>query len=152
MAELSEAFKCIKFKSPNISYLEYFFTQRNLKEEHEFLDVNMNRQNKQVNIIYNFLVISIPNNELKNIANKIDVYIFGDEGFCYKGTIISYIGELPNFTIPVKGDKKLFVHLIYSELNKENEFKEYIRFIDVPKRFQSSETDNSTNNKLKNDS
>jgi hypothetical protein len=49
--------------------------------------------------------------------------------------------------IPVKGDKKLFIHLIYKEKNKESENKEYICFIEVPKRFQFVE--NSTN-KLKN--
>lgn len=149
MAALSEAFNGINFEIKNFQQIDYFFTQRNMKEDHEFLDQNMNRKNKQVNIIYNFLAVSIPQTELKeDIHSTIEADIFGDTGYHFKGSIITLKGCSPNFIIPLKTDKKLFVHLIYNESNNENK-KEYVCFIDVPKRFQS--VDNSTN-KLKNES
>lgn len=154
MTELSQAFGTINFETKNFQNIEYFFTQRNLKEEHEFLDQNFNRKNKQVNIVYNFLAISIPNYELGEGNNSsIDAEIFGDNGYHYNGTFITAIGNTPNFMVPLKGDKKIFVHLSYKEYNKEtlkeSPKKEFICFIEVPKRFQS--VDNSLN-KLKNES
>jgi len=150
MADLNEAFNTIKFEQKQFHTIDYFFTQRNLKEDHEFLDHNLNRKNKQINIQYNFLAISIPQYNLENNnISTIEADIFGDNGYQYKGKIISQKGLTPNFMIPLKGDKKLFVHLNYIELNKENEQKEYVCFIEVPKRFQSVETISS---KLKNES
>ena len=163
MADLNEAFNTMKFETKNFHSIEYFFTQRNLKEDHEFLDQNMNRKNKLINIQYNFLAISIPHYDLQDgMCSKIKANIFGDNGYHYNGKIISYQGCTPNFMIPLKGDKKLFVHLIY-EQSKENddnnknskdflsnEYKEFICFIEVPKRFQSIEN-TSVTNKLKSD-
>lgn len=151
MADLSEAYNTtIKFDQKQFHSIDYFFTQRNLKEEHEFLDQNMNRKNKQINIQYNFLAISIPQYELQDgITTTVEADIFGDIGYHYKGKIVSVCGTTPNFMIPLKGDKKLFVHLVYKESNKENAQKEFTCFIDVPKRFQSID---SSNNKLKTES
>lgn len=150
MADLNEAFNTIKFEHKQFNSIDYFFTQRNLKEDHEFLDQNMNRKNKQINIQYNFLAISIPQYDLQNnIISTIEADIFGDNGYHYKGKIISQRGLTPNFMIPLKGDKKLFVHLNYMESNKETENKEFICFIEVPKRFQSVDL---LSTKLKNES
>jgi len=150
MADLNEAFNTMKFEQKQFHTIDYFFTQRNLKEDHEFLDQNMNRKNKLINIQYNFLAISIPQHDLQDgITSIIEADIFGDNGYHYKGKIISQRGLTPNFMIPLKGDKKLFVHLIYSESNKENEHKEFTCFIEVPKRFQSIDV---TSSKLKNES
>jgi hypothetical protein len=44
----------------------------------------------------------------------------------------------------------IFVHLIYKDSNKENEQKEFICFIEVPKRFQSSS--DALPQKIKNES
>ena len=121
MADLCEAFNTMKFEQKQFYSIDYFFTQRNLKEDHEFLDQNMNRKNKQLNIQYNFLAISIPQYDLSDDSSStIEADIFGDNGYHYKGKITSYKGLTPNFMIPLKGDKKLFVHLIYKELNKKN--------------------------------
>lgn len=149
MAELSEAFNSIKFETKNFHSIDYFFTQRNLKEEHEYFDQNLNRKNRQVNMLYNFLAISIPQCDLVE-DNKfiIDIDIFGDLGYHYKGKIITIQGASPSFMIPIKGDKKLFVHLIYKETDKESGIKECVCFIEVPKRFQSID---SIGNKLKNE-
>ena len=149
MAELSEAFNTMKFEQKQFHSIDYFFTQRNLKEDHEFLDQNMNRKNKQINIQYNFLAISIPQYDLQDgMISTINADIFGDNGYHYKGQLISQLGLTPNFMIPLKGDKKLFVHLIYSE-SKENQHKEFTCFIEVPKRFQ---TVDALATKLKNES
>jgi hypothetical protein len=151
MAELSEAFNTIKFEQKNFHSIDYFFTQRNLKEDHEFLDQHLNRKNKQVNIQYNFLAINIPQYNLTEGTHSIiEADIYGDNGYQYKGTIMSYKGFTPNFMIPLKGDKKLFVHLVYKDSNKENEQKEFICFIEVPKRFQSSS--DALPQKIKNES
>ena len=150
MADLNEAFNTMKFEQKQFHSIDYFFTQRNLKEDHEFLDQNMNRKNKLINIQYNFLAISIPQHELQEgMISTIEADIFGDNGYYYKGKIISQKGLTPNFMIPLKGDKKLFVHLIYSESNKESENKDFTCFIEVPKRFQNSE---QLSTKLKNES
>lgn len=141
MAELSEAFNCFNTINKEYHNIDYFFTQRNMKENHEYIDKNMNRKNKKVSIIYNFLAINIPiNNEKNNFI--IEIEIFGDSGYHYKGNITSYNNIIPSIMIPLKGDKKIFIHSEYRELNstdKENisEHKHYMCFIDVPKRFQS---------------
>lgn len=150
MADINEAFSTMTLEQKQFCTIDYFFTQRNLKEDHEFLDQHMNRKNKQINIQYNFLAISIPQQNLHEGINSIvEADIFGDNGYHYKGKIISQMGLTPNFMIPLKGDKKLFVHLIYSESNKENDHKEFTCFIEVPKRFQLVENISS---KLKTES
>ncbi len=135
MAELSEAFNCFNTIEKQYQNIDYFFTQRNMKENHEYLDKNMNRKNKKISIIYNFLAINIPTyNEKNNFM--IDIEIFGDSGYHYKGTISSFNNIVPNVMIPLKGDKKIFVHGECKESTLENN-KHYMCFIDVPKRFQS---------------
>jgi hypothetical protein len=142
MAELSEAFNCYNSNEKYYYNIDYFFTQRNMKENHEYIDKNMNRKNKKVSIIYNFLAINIPiNNEKNNFT--IEIEIFGDSGYYYKGSISSFNNIVPNFMIPLKGDKKIFIHAEYKNNNSENN-KNYMCFIDVPKRFQS--IDDNLNN------
>ncbi len=143
MTELGEAFNVFKFQQKNINNIDYFFTQRNLKENHEYLDQNMNRKNKQVNIIYNFVALSIPYPNISDNTNiNFDLEIFGDSGYHYKGIFTSYQGNIPSFLIPLKGDKKIFAHIQYNE--SENNLKDFVGFIEVPKRFQSIDI-NSTN-------
>lgn len=143
MAELSEAFNCFNTLEKQYHNIDYFFTQRNMKENHEYLDKNMNRKNKKISIIYNFLAINIPTyNEKNNFI--IDIEIFGDSGYHYKGSISSFNNIVPNVMIPLKGDKKIFIHGECKDSciednknsNVENN-KHYMCFIDVPKRFQS---------------
>ncbi len=143
MANLLEAYD-IKFETKIFKEIDYFFTQRNLKEEHEFLDKNMNRINKQINIIHNFIAINIPLNEyIDKNSVTIEADIFGDNGYRFKGNIITNQGYSPGIIMPLRGDKKLFVHL-----NVKDHDKNYICFIEVPKRYQSVD---NTLNTLKND-
>ena len=134
MAELSEAFNCFNTVEKQYQNIDYFFTQRNMKENHEYLDKNMNRKNKKISIIYNFLAINIPiYNEKNNFI--IDIEIFGDSGYHYKGTINSFNHIVPNMMIPLKGDKKIFIHGECKEIKESNleNNKHYMCFIDVPK-------------------
>jgi len=140
MADITEAFNTLKFQKKTFQNIDYFFTQRNLTEDHEYLDKNMNRKTKKVKVVHNFLAISIPT--INTNSPGFDIEIFGDEGYHYKGTITSFQGIVPNFMIPIKGDKKLFVHINYKiiETNNNSEsqsgIKKFVNFIEVPKRFQ----------------
>jgi hypothetical protein len=137
MADINEAFNCFNTINKNYQNIDYFFTQRNMKENHEYLDKNMNRKNKKVSIVYNFLAINIPfNDEKKEFI--INIEIFGDSGYHYKGKINSYNTIVPSFMIPLKGDKKVFVHAECRDIDDDKSInKHYMCFIDVPKRFQS---------------
>jgi hypothetical protein len=151
MAYLTEAFNGLDFQYKNIKNIDYFFTQRNMKENQEFLDKHMNRKYKKINITYNYLALNIPNNNTKCF----EIIIFGDTGYQYKGTITSFQGNIPNLMFPIKGDKKIFVHIQFNENNENNEnneHKDYVCFIDVPKRYQSIDINlDNNNNNLKQD-
>lgn len=187
MADLDEAFDILKFQHKPFSNIDYFFTQRTVMEEMEYIDKNMNRQFKKQKVTYNFLALNIPlklanlaqmsfiNNEQYNSDNILsenlpnensishdpasidtriskqiniesdinpigfDIEIFGDEGYYYKGTIVSHTGIIPNFMIPIHGDKKIFVNINYKFINNNKHiYKKYISFIEVPKRFQNN--------------
>lgn len=153
MAEISEAFGTLKFQKKSFQTIDYFFTQRTLNEEHEFFDKNMNRQTKKVKVVHNFLALNIPtivtsSNHNGNIVEKplgFDIEIHGDEGYHYQGTITSYQGVIPNFMVPIKGDRKLFVNINYKftdTLDNSNSSKKFVNFIEVPKRFQLTDGNN----------
>lgn len=170
MADLGEAFNSFKQTTRPFQTIDYFFTQRSLTEDQEFLDKNMTRQIKKIKVTHNFLALSIPTVILNEglTDNKqeysekplgFDIEIYGDDGYSYKGTITSYQGVIPNFMIPIKSDKKLFVNISYKYTNNDgsnNSYtKKYINFIEVPKRFQTgeeteaSETDTPNKSKKK---
>lgn len=164
MADLIEAFNTLKSQKKPFQNIDYFFTQRTLTEEHEYIDKHMNRKAKKVKVTHNFLALNIPtivtttNSNGQTIEKPLgfDIEIYGDEGYHYKGTITSYQGIIPNFMIPIKGDKKLFVNINYkvSDLNENTSNRKYVNFIEVPKRFQIIDENDShlTTNNKKNDS
>ena len=144
MTDLGEAFNVTLLNKKPFQNLDYFFTQRTLNEEQEYFDKNMNRMFKKIKVTNNFLALNIPTFLLtpEHVPNKplgFDIEIFGDEGYHYKGTITSYEGTIPNFMIPIKNDKKLFVNINYKSTDTQNNtiVKTYVNFIEVPKRFQS---------------
>lgn len=161
MADLTEAYDILKKSDKNFKTIDYFFLQRTLTEEQEFFDKNMNRQIKKVKVTHNFLALNIPtisniiNDNLQNTKSAVfDIEIYGDEGYHYKGTITSYKGNIPNFMIPIKGDKKLFIHVNHNliDSNKNPISTNYVNFIEVPKRHQSIDNDeNLQNSKLVNE-
>jgi hypothetical protein len=146
MADLGEAFNSLKFYKKSFQNIDYFFTQRTMTEDHEYIDKNMNRAIKKIKVSYNFLALNIPTiittttDNGQNVEKPMgfDIEIFGDEGYHYKGTITSYQGVIPNFMVPIKGDKKLFVNINYqfTDTNNNTSFKKFVNFIEVPKRFQ----------------
>jgi hypothetical protein len=146
MADLGEAFNTLKFQKKQFQNIDYFFTQRNLTEDQEYIDKNMNRKTKKVKVNLNFLALNIPtiittvntDGQHQDKMLGFDVEIFGDEGYHYKGSITSYQGVVPSLLIQIKNDKKLFVHVNY-KLNDDNnnlQSKKFVNFIEVPKRFQ----------------
>jgi hypothetical protein len=144
MADLGEAFNSLKFQKKLFQNIDYFFTQRTLIEENDYFDKNMNRKIKKTKVTYNFLALNIPINSISDFNKdsnlSFEIEIFGDEGYHYKGTLTSYSGFVPNFMIPIKGDKKIFINISYNLSNDNNQnnnsCKKFISFIEVPKRFQ----------------
>jgi hypothetical protein len=61
---------------------------------------------------------------------------------------------MPNFMIMIKEDKKIFVNVIYKykESNGNIFTKDFVNFIEVPKRFQldNKVTDDKTDSQLGN--
>jgi len=149
MADLGEAFNTLKSSKSTFQTLDYFFTQRTLNENQDYIDKNLKRLNKKIKITHNFLALNIPTN-ISTISQSgqnidkpfaFDIKIFGDKGYHYEGTISSFEGVIPNFMIQVKEDKKIFVNIVYKFKDSTNNIliKEFINFIEVPKRFQETE-------------
>jgi hypothetical protein len=164
MADLGEAFNTLKFQKKPFQNIDYFFTQRTMTEEHDYIDKHMNRKNKKVKVTHNFLALNIPiivttiTNNGQTIEKPLgfDIEIYGDEGYHYKGSITSYQGTIPNFMIPIKGDKKLFININYKFTdNTDNNanIRKFVNFIEVPKRFQNIDENDSniSNGNKKND-
>jgi hypothetical protein len=153
MADLGEAFNTLKFYKKPFQNIDFFFTQRELTEDHEFIDKNMNRKTRKVKVKHNFLALNIPtivtttteNGQSIDKPMGFDIEIYGDEGYHYKGTITSYQGIIPNFMVPIKADKKLFVNIHYKFVDSNNNSlsKKFVNFIEVPKRFQSCDDNDS---------
>ena len=61
MAYLGEAFNTFESQDKFFQNIDYFFTQRQMIEESEIIDKNMNRVSKKKKVIYNFLAINIQN-------------------------------------------------------------------------------------------
>ena len=116
--------------------IDYFFTQRKVNEFNDVLDEKtLERKTQKVCSVYNFLAINLPTHLFKNSHNLfIDVEIWGDNMFNFKGTINKQDGEIPHIMIKLKEDKNIFVKLIFKE--NEKILKTYISFIPVTKRFQ----------------
>lgn len=153
MADLGEAFNTLKFKKKPFQNIDYFFTQRTMTEEHEYIDKHMNRKNKKVKVTHNFLALNIPtivstvNSNGQTVEKPLgfDIEIYGDEGYNYKGSITSYLGTIPNFMIPIKGDKKLFININYkfTDVAENTNVRKFVNFIEVPKRFQNIDENDS---------
>jgi hypothetical protein len=124
--------------------IDYFFTQRKVSEHIDTLDEKtLERKTQKVCNVYNFLAINFPTHLFKNNHNLvIDIEIWGDNMYNFKGTIKKQEGEMPHMMIKLKEDKQIFVKIIFREDDKI--LKTYISFIPVTKRFQHV-NDNHTN-------
>lgn len=123
--------------------IDYFFTQRKVNEYVDILDEKtLDRKKQKICNLFNFLAINLPTHLFKNNHNLIiDIEIWGDNMYNFKGTINKQEGEIPHIMIKLKEDKQIFVKLIFKEDDKI--LKTYISFIPVTKRFQHI-NDNNT--------
>ena len=147
MASIEEAFNA-KFESSinklnnHSDVIDHFFTQRKVTEYEEFIDKNMNRKKKKKEFIYNFIAITIPHYHYVDSKEvNIEMKIWGDEGFKYMGESVSREGLIPSLLLKLSNDKQLFVNLkVLSSKAEEVEEKEYVTFINIPKRYQIEPT------------
>lgn len=123
------------------SNIDYFFTQRRVIEYDEYLDEKtLERKKKKKNVTYNFLALNFPNNQFKNNSNIIiDIEIWGDEKYNYKGYLCNKSGDIPHLLLKLNNDKQLFIKLVYKE--NEKILKTFTTFIPITKRYQISPED-----------
>nr|QFG74291.1 MAG: hypothetical protein [Megaviridae environmental sample] len=118
--------------------IDYFFTQRKVTETIEELNDKLERIKKKVTSVYNFLAINFPVDKIikkLNINNQninIEIEIWGDKEYHFKGSINTLSGDIPNLLIRLKNDTQIFVKIILSDQN-------YISFIPINKRYQSGD-------------
>jgi uncharacterized UBP type Zn finger protein len=116
--------------------IDYFFTQRKVTEYIEIIDEKtLERKKKKIKTVSNFLAINMPTHIFKNYTSLIiDIEIWGDNMFNFKGSIIKYDGEVPQFMIKLKEDKNIFLKLMFKDNDKLQ--KTFITFIPITKRYQ----------------
>lgn len=116
--------------------IDYFFTQRKVVETSEYVDKStLERKNKKETITHNFLAINFP--ILKEDYDIIKIEIWGDKGYIYEGEIKTSKGNCPNIMLKLNDDTEIFVKLTYYK--NSDDFKIYIHFINVLKRYQKNQ-------------
>lgn len=125
------------------STIDYFFTQRKVNDVEDYIDEKtLERKKTKICHIYNFLAINFPVAYFKNYNSlSVDVEIWGDMMFHYKGTILKQEGELPHMLVKLKEDKNIFIKLTFKDGDKLN--KTFISFIPVNKRYQHTNASDS---------
>ena len=130
--------------------IDYFFTQRKITEYEEIIEPKtLERKKQKWNRTYNFLAINFPLIPYKNLQNlSIDIEIWGDEMYNFKGTLTKNDGDMPHLLIKLKEDKTIFVKLILK--TDDTVCKTFITFIPIIKRYQMvpdalCEIDNNNN-------
>lgn len=118
--------------------IDYFFTQRKVTEFEEILDEKtLERKTKKNVAIHNFLAINFPINYFKHYQLlEIDIEIWGDNKFNFKGKLLREDGEIPHLMIKLKEDKNIFVKLIFKDSKLT---KTFISFIPITRRYQCSD-------------
>lgn len=145
MASIEEAFNSDYhpiFQYNKTDSIDYFFTQRKVTEEEEYIDKkNMTRKKKKKNITYNFIAINIPyfsfiDSEKEKVTAH--VKIWGDDNYKYEGALTSTQGFIPSLLLKLSADKQLFINIkIYNKENDNEIEKEYVTFVHIPKRYQT---------------
>ena len=142
MANIEEAFNAkfentIKLNNHN-DVIDHFFTQRKVTEHEDIIDKNMNRKKKKKETTYNFIAITIPYYDyIDSNEVKIEIKIWGDEGFKYMGDLVAREGTVPSLLLKLNTDKELFVNLkLKFNQGEEQSEKEFVTFISIPKRYQ----------------
>ena len=121
--------------------IDHFFTQRKVIEYYEEIDKQtLKREKNKRTVTHNFLAINFPNHQFENLNKldsniKIDIEIWGDENYNYKGSLENNSGKIPDLLIKLNEDKQIFVKLIYRD--NDSILKTFVNFIPVIKRYQS---------------
>jgi len=135
MAELEHAYTNIFNNNKNkFRDIAHFFTQRKITESID--DVNTSTleiTKKDIETTNNYLALVFPRNQN---TPSLNIEIYGNNGYCFKGKIESYTDNTPHLLVPLNDDKELFIH-VYDEKGESNE--SYISFVHVPKRYQNIE-------------
>jgi hypothetical protein len=142
MANIDEAFNAkfdsvMKLNNHNDN-IDYFFTQRKVTEYEDVIDKNMNRKKKKKEITYNFIAINVPYYSFLDSDDVIiNITIWGDEQFKYSGQMTNKEGYSPGLLLKLGPDKQIFINLkILIKKGEEENEKEYVTFVNIPKRYQ----------------
>ena len=136
MADFNKAFNndFVNEEYSKSNKIDFFFTTRRTKNTIEELNKKLERVEKEVFEIHNFIVLNLPVDEVKN-NDTVELEIWGDRGYFYKGNINNNQGFFPLISLKLREDTQLFLKM---NIIKENmKPLNYINFIKIPKKYQN---------------
>jgi len=136
MADFNKAFNndFVNEEYSKSNKIDFFFTTRRTKNTIEELNKKLERVEKEVFEIHNFIVLNLPIDEVKN-NDSVELEIWGDRGYFYKGNITNNQGFFPLISLKLREDTQLFLkmNIIKDNMKPLN----YINFIKIPKKYQN---------------
>jgi hypothetical protein len=135
MADFNKAFNndFVNEEYSKSNKIDFFFTTRRTKNTIEELNKKLERVEKEVFEIHNFIVLNLPVDEVKN-NDTVELEIWGDKGYFYRGNINNNQGFFPLISLKLREDTQLFLKM---NIIKENmKPLNYINFIKIPKKYQ----------------
>jgi len=136
MADFNKAFNndFVNEEYSKSNKIDFFFTTRRTKNTIEELNKKLERVEKEVFEIHNFIVLNLPIDEVKN-NDTVELEIWGDRGYFYKGNITNNQGFFPLISLKLREDTQLFLkmNIIKDNMKPLN----YINFIKIPKKYQN---------------
>lgn len=149
MADINHAYgHILENNTSNFRKITHFFTQRKITEIHDAVHpTTLKRTKKDINFVQNYMAIVLPKDEK---SPRLRIEIYGNNGYCYQGEIISHTENTPHLLIPLNDDKEIFVNIFDFKKDNNKEIKQvkYMSFIHVPKRYQDIDDDNSSSTKM----
>lgn len=133
MTTIENAYTDINREVSTSCEFDYFFTTRKTVKTKTSLDKDLKRKTIKEEQINNYLVLDLPFNKFN--GEKINIEIWGDKGYFYRGEIKENNGDFPLFSLRLKKDSLIFVKITVT--NEENIIENYINFITISKRYQS---------------
>ena len=136
MADFNKAFNndFVNEEYSKSNKIDFFFTTRRTKNTIEELNKKLERVEKEVFEIHNFIVLNLPVDEVKN-NDTVELEIWGDRGYFYRGNINNNQGFFPLISLKLREDTQLFLKM---NIIKENmKPLNYINFIKIPKKYQN---------------
>jgi hypothetical protein len=145
MADFNKAFNndFVNEEYSKSNKIDFFFTTRRTKNTIEELNKKLERVEKEVYEIHNFIVLNLPIDEVKNNDN-VELEIWGDRGYFYKGNITNNQGFFPLISLKLREDTQLFLkmNIIKDNMKPLN----YINFIKIPKKYQNGNEEEDSEN------